>query len=118
MPCKEAFECNYVSVPGQILYKADYDKHADGYWLPASKMPVEYIRTHLTILSVRPVRVEHVTEAEALAMGFEPVHMCQVEDGHPVATHDSYAEAFRDYWRSRHKGKDWFWLYGVKVETK
>ena len=86
-------------------------------WKPAQHMPLWAVRTHITIESVRPVRVEHVTEEEALAMRFEPVptHGKDCDPTLGRAGHWTALKAFRDYWATRHKGKDWLWLYGVKT---
>lgn len=96
---------NYPATDGVIEY---YDESSDDAFCdkvsPARTMPIWAIRTHVTILSVRPVRVEDVTEADALALRFW-VH---VEKSAP--------QALRDYWTRRHKGP-WLWLYGVGVET-
>lgn len=68
--CYDSCRCSAYS--GQPLYRADWAGEASEYkWRPSIHMPRRLCRIVLEVKSVRVERLQEITEAEAVAEGFE-----------------------------------------------
>ena len=90
---RETYAVNEAS---DLAYRADGEEpiDGDGYywtpkWIPSIHMPKRMARIWLEIVSVRPERLQSITEADAIAEGVE-VNCCKAEfiDGKYVVPKD------------------------------
>lgn len=99
---------------GRILYKAD-DGHIKAVadypvkWKSPLFMPEWAARCHALIVSVRPERVQEITEEEAIAEGIAGIHPCNHSMDYVFGCRDQ----FTNLWESLHPGSwernDWVW---------
>lgn len=82
-----------------------------GLRLPIIAMPQWASRRHVRIVSCEPVRVEDVTEEDAIRYGVYKFHSQSkgLEDKPYYRSLYSAQELFKMLWMSKHPGKEWAW---------
>jgi len=115
-----------------VSYRADSDKwmREASAWKPAQTMKQEYSRLHLRLLSVRVVRLNDVSEEEAIAAGIErfPIRYHHAPGfvwgvDRETAYADNATGGLRAVWGKEYPTlpfeKTWIWMLGIKrIEAK
>lgn len=97
-------------------YRADNPNPKPLVWKPSTHMPRWASRITLETTAIAVKQVRDITEAEAMACGFERLVISPREiDGiavHPMT--GEYVDAFKAFWQRQYGDAQWAWFCSVK----
>jgi hypothetical protein len=100
----------------QLAYGADEPELRKVNWRPSTHLPRWASRITFETTSIAVKQVRDITEAEAMACGFErPVISPREINGiavHPMT--GEYVDAFRTFWQKQYGDAQWAWFCSVK----